>query len=148
MNKTMEGGCQCGRIRYKATLHNSDAYLCHCRMCQRASGNVAIAFKNIPMADVEWTTSVPDYYQSSPIARRGFCSACGTMLSFDFADGGNIDLTIGSFDDPSAFEPKHHFGAEGIHAAWLDTSNLPRYRSDEYEPLVKRWMDKVGKLPE
>jgi len=148
MNKTMEGGCQCGRVRYKAMLRNKDAYLCHCRMCQRASGNIAIAFKNIPKADVEWTTRAPDYYESSPIAQRGFCSACGTMLSFDFPDGDNIDLTVGSFDDPSVFEPKHHFGAESIHKAWLDTSNLPRHRSDEYEPLVKRWMDKVGKLPE
>lgn len=146
--ETKTGGCQCGRIRYEATVENHDAYLCHCRMCQRATGGVVIAFKNIAKADVEWTTRQPDYYQSSPIARRGFCSACGTPLTFEFPDGDNMDLTVGSFDDPGGFAPKHHFGAESLHEAWLDTSALPRYRSDEYEPLVKRWMDTVGKLPD
>src|SRR3546814_20090680 len=58
-----------------------------------------------------------------------------------------MDLTIGSFDDPSRFAPKHHFGAESVHEAWLDTRDLPRYRTDEHKPLVDRWMKTVGKLP-
>ena len=32
----MSGGCACGRIRFTATIENDDAYLCHCRMCQKA----------------------------------------------------------------------------------------------------------------
>ena len=105
-------------------------------------------FKNVAKADVEWTPREPDYYASSPIARRGFCKACGTPLSFDYPDNDRMDLTIGSFDDPSVFEPKRHFGAESLHERWFDTSDLPRDRADAYEPLVKRWKEKVGKLPE
>lgn len=39
--ETMTGGCQCGRIRYRVRVADPDAYLCHCRMCQRATGGVS-----------------------------------------------------------------------------------------------------------
>ena len=38
------GGCQCGRVRYRARIAGDAAYLCHCRMCQRATGGFAATF--------------------------------------------------------------------------------------------------------
>jgi hypothetical protein len=147
MTEEMTGGCQCGRVRYRVQVHNDEAYACHCRMCQRATGGVYIAFKNVKKADVAWERE-PDHYASSPIAQRGFCSECGTPLTFAFPDSENIDLTVGSFDEPGRFRPKHHFGAESIHEAWIDTSTLPRYRCDEYQALNDRWIKAVGKIPD
>jgi hypothetical protein len=138
MTKAMTGGCQCGRVRYTAKVENNDAYLCHCRMCQRATGGVSIAFKGFKAADVVWEHQ-PDWYQSSPIARRPFCAQCGTPLGFQYLDSDKLDLTVGSFDDPSSFAPIAHFGAESIHEAWIDTSALRRDRADEYASLVERW---------
>lgn len=143
----MTGGCACGRVRYTARVDTDDAYLCHCRMCQRATGGVSIAFKNMKKADVAWEPE-PDWYVSSPIARRPYCRECGTSLGFEFPDSENMDLTIGSFDDPSRFRPKHHFGAESMHRAWIATEGLPEYRTDEYKPLRERWIKAVGKVPE
>jgi hypothetical protein len=138
MTQTLTGGCQCGRIRYRATLENDDAYLCHCRMCQRATGGFAAAFVQLPTAAVLWGHE-PDWYTSSPIARRSFCGACGTPLGFAFNDSETMDLTLGSFDDPSGFRPIAHAGAESLHEAWLDTSALPRQRSDETDSVARRW---------
>ena len=143
----LTGGCQCGRVRYAARIDSDDAYLCHCEMCRRATGGVSIAFRNLKKADVAWTTQPPDYYASSPIARRGFCSACGTPLTFDFPDSENMDLTIGSFDDPSRFVPRHNFSIETILPQWQDSTNLPGFRLDEHPATVDRWMKAVGKLP-
>jgi len=145
--ETVTGGCACGRVRYRVRIDNDEAYLCHCRMCQRATGSVSIAFKNVKKADVTWQ-SEPDWWQSSPIARRPYCRECGTSLGFAFPDSEFMDLTIGSFDDPSRFRPKHHFGAESMHRAWIDTQGLPEYRTDEYKPLVDRWIAATGKMPE
>ena len=147
MAEEMTGGCQCGRVRYVARVADDEAYLCHCRMCQRATGGVSIAFKNLKKADVRWERA-PDRYASSPIAVRGFCSACGTPLSFEFPDSANMDLTVGSFDAPHRFRPVHHFGVESMHEQWLDTTGLTRYRTDDNPQLVKRWMDSVGKRPD
>ena len=78
-------------------------------------------------------------HASSPFGLRGFCPACGTPLTFRYVDSRNIDLTLGSFDDPYRFTPTSHFGAESWHEAWLDTRGLPATRSDQYAPLIERW---------
>lgn len=146
MGDEMAGGCACGEVRYSVRIEDDDAYLCHCRMCQKATGGVSIAFKNVKKAAVSWERG-PDWYESSPIARRPFCRECGTPLGFAFPDSENIDLTIGSFDDPSRFRPTHHFGAESMHRAWLDTTGLPEKRTDEYQPLVDKWVKATGSFP-
>jgi len=147
MAEEMTGGCMCGRIRYSVRVEDDKAYLCHCRMCQRATGNISASMKNVKKAEVRWERE-PDHYASSPIARRGFCSVCGTSLTFEFPDSENMDLIVGSFDDPSRFKPVHHFGVESMHRAWLNTDGLPEYKTSDYQPLVDRWMEAVGKLPD
>ncbi len=141
------GGCQCGRIRFQATVDPDAAYLCHCRMCQRATGGVAAAFVHLAKTDCRWECE-PDWYESSPIARRPHCANCGTPLGFAFKEGENMDLTVGSFDEPYDFTPNAHFGAEAIHEAWLDTSGLPRQKTSDYAPLVERWIAATGKVPD
>jgi hypothetical protein len=138
MAETMSGGCACGKVRYTVEVEGDDAYLCHCRMCQRATGSVSIAFKQVVKADLAWEGE-PDWYASSPIAARPYCSGCGTSLGFAYPDSAKIDLTVASFDDPSRFRPTHHFGAESMHRAWLDTSGLPEMRTEEYEPIMAKW---------
>ena len=137
--QTMDGGCQCGRVRFTAQVEPLEAYLCHCNMCKKATGGISIAFINPRRDQVVWH-SEPDWYRSSPIARRPFCSHCGTPLGFDFVDGGtNIDLTVGSFDDPTPFRPRHHYAVESLVDGWSDTRHLPAMRSDENASVVDRW---------
>jgi hypothetical protein len=147
MSEQVTGGCACGRIRYTVGIDNDEAYLCHCRMCQRATGGVSIAFKNVKKADLRWEQE-PDWYQSSPIAARPYCRECGTPLGFAYPDSANIDLTIGSFDEPARYWPKHHFGVESMHRAWINTEGLPEYRVADYQVTVDRWVKAVGKVPD
>jgi hypothetical protein len=140
MRESMSGGCQCGRIRYTVEIDDFEAYPCHCRMCQRATGGVSIAFKNVEKAKLSWSQE-PEYYASSPIARRSFCRECGTPLGFEYTDHVKCDLTVGSFDDPSRFVPVAHFGVESLNEAWIDTSALRRDRADEYDKLIARWQE-------
>ena len=148
MSEQLTGGCQCGRVRYRVTIHNDEAYLCHCRMCQRATGGVSAAFKGVKQSEVEWLGPRPDEYASSPIARRGFCSSCGTPLTFRYPDSEDMDLTVGSFDTPARFHPTRHFGIESRHDAWLDTRALPGVRMEQNPATVERWMKAVGKMPD
>ena len=147
MIETMTGGCQCGRIRYTVEAEDLDAYLCHCRMCQRATGGVAAALKQVKRAAVTWARE-PDLYRSSPIAQRGFCAVCGTPLTYEGDGADGMDLTVGSFDDPGRLTPVEHSGVESLHEAWLDTSALPRERTAENPRIVQKWMDACGKFPD
>ena len=145
--REMTGGCQCGRVRYAAQVADDEAYLCHCRMCQRATGGVSIAFKNLARTDVTWQHE-PDWYASSQVAKRPFCRECGTPLGFAFDTSDRIDLTVGSFDDPSGFVPTANFGIESKHAAWEDTSHLPGHKVVETESVIKRWAEAGLEVPE
>lgn len=142
----VEGGCQCGAVRYAVRIENDDAYLCHCRMCQRAVGHVSAALKQVDVADVTWLTRAPDRYRSSPFARRGFCAACGTSLTYEGDGEAAMDLTVGSFDAPERFRPVGHHGAESRHEAWLDTSRLPARRTDENDSITAKWKN-LGREP-
>jgi hypothetical protein len=116
-------------------------------MCRKATGGEAGAFKSVRAADVQWQGE-PDWYESSPIARRPFCSRCGTPIGFVYKEASkHMDLTVGSFDDPSALKPTSHYGGENIHNLWLDTSRLPVKQTDSNQPLVDRWIAATGKFP-
>jgi hypothetical protein len=117
-------------------------------MCQRAVGHVNAAFLNVPKATVRWVAAEPDYYASSKFARRGFCRECGTPLTFDYPDSDNMDLTVGSLDDPNVLGFKHHFGVESRVEAFRHVEGFPEYRTDAYQPLVDRWKAHYGKLPD
>jgi hypothetical protein len=145
--REMTGGCQCGRVRYTAQVADEEAYLCHCRMCQRATGGVSIAFKNLSKAEVRWE-SEPAWYASSPVAKRPFCRECGTPLGFAFNESERMDLTVGSFDDPSPFVPTSNFGIESKHSAWEDTSHLPGTRVTEHPAAIQRWRAAGLEVPE
>jgi hypothetical protein len=119
---TMTGGCACGRVRYSARIENDDAYLCHCRMCQRATGSVSIAFKNLKQADVTWE-SQPDWFDSSPIAVRPYCRECGTSFGFQFKEGPNMDLTV-ALRRPLAIQADQPFRRRK-HARGLDRHVRP-----------------------
>jgi hypothetical protein len=102
----------------------------------------------VKQGNVRWETE-PDWYDSSPIAERPYCRECGCSLGFRFKEGSDsMDLTVASFDDPSAFVPKHHFGAESMHRAWLNTEGLPEIRTDQHQKLVDKWTEATGSLPE
>ena len=147
MGGAMSGGCQCRRVRYTAQVADDEAYLCHCRLCQRATGGVSIAFKNLARAEVAWDRE-PEWYATTPVARRPFCRECGTPLGFAFDASDRMDLTVGSFDDPSAFYPTENFGAESRHAAGADTSHLPSRRSAETASVIRRGQDAGLEVPE
>lgn len=139
----VSGGCACGAVRYRARIV-PEGYWCHCRMCQRAVGNVAAAFVNALKSDVEWTAGGPVQWASSAIAQRGHCGTCGTPLSFDYPDSARIDLAVGSLDAPAQVALTSHFGVESKVPGWLHNDALPTLRSDDHPPLRARWAGARG----
>jgi len=141
---TLKGGCQCGRHRYAARLDKPEGYFCHCRMCQKAFGNVFAAFINVKVADVRWETGEPEWYASSRIARRGFCATCGTPLAFQYVGSGHMDLSVGSLDEPGSVTPTEHTGVEGRIAGWFEPAGLPESRIDDNAAIRERWQEAYG----
>ena len=141
---TIEGGCLCGTVRYRARPTHRDGYYCHCRMCQLAVGNTRAAFINLRKDEVEWTHGAPTWFASSSFARRGFCGRCGTPLSFEYLDSENMDLSVGSLDDPAAFKPTSHSAIESRIAVWHVEDGLPGERLDTNVRMTARWKAAYG----
>lgn len=109
----VSGGCQCGAVRYRVSGDLLHPHLCHCRMCQKASGNFFMPLVGARTTEFEWTRGEPSWFQSSGPVRRGFCSNCGTPLAFDTVGDDHISLTHGSLDDVSVVVPVEQSGVEG-----------------------------------
>ncbi len=104
------GGCQCGAVRFRVEGALGDASVCHCRMCQKASGNFYLPLVSVRNARLTWTRGEPKRFQSSNHVRRGFCDSCGTPLTFEAPDG--VALAIAAFDDPAGIAPAIQWGIE------------------------------------
>ena len=104
------GGCQCGAVRFRVEGALDKPSVCHCRMCQKASGNFYLPLATVPEGGLTWTRGEPKRYRSSNHVLRGFCGDCGTPLTYEAPDG--VALTIAAFDDPTGIAPVIQWGVE------------------------------------
>lgn len=123
-----EGGCLCGAVRYRAQGQPLGVEYCHCSMCRRASGAPVVVWAAFPSVAVTFTRGEPARYGSSERGRRGFCSHCGSTLTFQWSDRvEEIDLSVGTLDDPGRLAPRWHiYTADRV--PWLHIADdLPRH---------------------
>ena len=107
------GGCQCGAVRYAFYAPLENSHVCHCRMCQRATGGIFSALAGGQPENFTWTRGTPTFYASSNLAERGFCERCGTPLSFKYEYAtARMYVTIGSLDHPEHAGIVKQFGIE------------------------------------
>lgn len=117
------GGCQCGAVRYALYVTPENSHVCHCRMCQRATGNVFAALAGAPKDQIAWTKGAPTFFESSNLATRGFCRDCGTPLSFSYNQPkARFYVTIGSMDDPEQASIVSQCGIES-RISWVKFCN-------------------------
>ena len=119
----LTGGCQCGKVRYALYVEPIRSSICHCRMCQKAFGSFFAPLCVVKLADFAWTRGAPGVFMSSPLVERGFCRDCGTPLSFRYLDGDEMDVSIGSLDEPARARPAEQSGTES-RLAWFSELHL------------------------
>lgn len=126
------GGCQCGRTRYTAQGVPRDACFCHCSSCRRASGALLVAWGTFAFDGFRVLPGgAYALHRSSPPVERGFCSACGTPLTYRHLERATeIDVTLASLDEPGRFEPECHI--------WVE-DRVPWLRIADGRPQYPRW---------
>ncbi len=136
------GGCQCGRVRYEMDVLER-SHVCHCRMCQKATGGLFAALVGAPKDQFRWTAAEPEAFWSSNIAKRAFCAACGTPLGFtyDLPDARQY-VTIGSLDHPEDAPIEHQFGLESKLPFVEFCESVPGERTGD-TPAVSEFLAKM-----
>lgn len=128
MNKPVDGGCLCGRIRYRIQAEPAFSATCQCRSCRKACAAAIVPWIHLDSADFSYTDGTPLEYQSSSLVTRTFCGHCGTPLTYRKESYGRmLDVTTCSLDDPDAFPPAAHLWASHkLH--WIELGDgLPRF---------------------
>lgn len=123
------GRCLCGQIRYETYAEAEFVCICHCESCRRATGSVMVAWATFRESMVRIIRGTLERRESSPGVTRGHCAACGTHISYQHVGRpGAMDITLATFEDPSAFTPTAHIWmADKL--PWVHVSDgLPQYR--------------------
>lgn len=118
------GGCQCGAVRFRVTGRPERVSLCHCRMCQKATGAPFQVVAIVDNADLVWTRGDLARFQSSTVASRGFCRKRGTPMTYEWGGQGTA-IAIGTFDDPRHFSIDSELSRETRLACVSQLANLP-----------------------
>lgn len=80
----VEGGCQCGAVRYRLEAPPLGVYACHCKDCQRFSGTTHTLSMVVRVEDAALTrgtlTGFDKAADSGRTVRMLGCAACGTKI--------------------------------------------------------------------
>ena len=105
------GGCACGAVRYECSAAPLKMINCHCRDCQIASGSAysptLVMARSVTTITKGRTASFEKVADSGQVARREFCSACGTPLfASSSANPDRVGIRAASLDNPHWFRPE------------------------------------------
>src|SRR4051794_19139690 len=81
-------------------------------MCQKAGGGPFAVICPVMKTALHITRGELSHFMSSDIGRRGFCRNCGTPMTFDYPDEGDIGVLVGTLDQPSEVPPIVQYGNE------------------------------------
>jgi hypothetical protein len=85
----------------------------------------------IATVDFSLTRGSIVYFKSSDEGERGFCQACGTLLTYKYEILPRVTMSIGSFDRHSELRPEFQFATESREPWFANLSILPSAASGE-----------------
>ena len=114
MTHALEGGCLCGKVRFRTNQAPLRTLVCHSTFCQRMTGSSyyaeslfqkdAVVFNDGQMSCY---AHISDGSQKKVFVH--FCTQCGTTVSLTFERWPDMRaVSRGCFDDPNAVEVTSH----------------------------------------
>ncbi len=130
------GGCLCGEVRFEVRGPLRDVVNCHCSMCQRLHGNFGPHTKARKVNITVTKDNGLKWYKTSSIARRGFCSECGSSLFWEPFELDATGIIAGSLDGPTELKTVGHIFV-GEKSDFYDiTDARPQYQASSHGELV------------
>src|ERR1700756_3941785 len=132
----LEGGCNCGYVRYRMTSGPIFVNGCHCRLCQRTSGSAfainamieADRVELIGAGEPEMVQATSDLPAGQPSAR---CPKCGISLwGHHHLFGEAIRFVyVGTLDQSETLAPDAHFFTRSKHPWIVLPDGVPTYET-------------------
>jgi hypothetical protein len=130
----LQGGCECGRIRYRLNSAPRTVHACHCRQCQRLSGSAFSINAEVKVDQIEVIGEAePELLlvasEATQKGRMWWCVRCATKLWADHYLGAEDTryLRVGTLDTGEALPPRAHFFTRSKHPWIILPPDLPAY---------------------
>ncbi|MFZ6743969.1 GFA family protein [Undibacterium sp. JH2W] len=114
----LEGGCDCGHLRYRLLSEPLIVHCCHCRWCQRESG-AAFALNAVIEADrLQNVGAEPEMVDTPSASGKGQlfarCPTCRVAIWSNYAGAGPLlrFVRVGTLDRPDHLPPDIHIYTE------------------------------------
>ncbi len=110
----LEGGCDCGQVRYRMASRPLIVHCCHCRWCQRESGSAFALNALIESERLTHLASEPQLTDTPSSSGRGQqiarCPRCRVALWSHYAGAGPFVrfVRVGTLDLPDHLPPDIH----------------------------------------
>ena len=154
---TLEGGCTCGKVRFRLLSKPMYTHCCHCTWCQRESGSAFAVNALIEADQVQVLQGETEIINIPTNSGKGQdvvrCSHCKIALWSNYCGMGNAInfVRVGTLETPDGCPPDIHiFTSTKQH--WVQFSdNIPvveeYYQRSKYwsEESVTRFKTAIGK---
>jgi hypothetical protein len=110
----LEGGCDCGQVRFRLTSAPMVVHCCHCRWCQRETG---ASFALNAMFETDRVVSLgiaPEIVDTPSASGKGQkiarCPSCHVAVWSHYAGAGPVVsfVRVGTLDNPDLLPPDAH----------------------------------------
>jgi hypothetical protein len=148
----VEGGCQCGAIRFRLKSPPRAVYACHCKDCQRFSGTTHSLSAVVLAGDLELTqgafTAFDKPADSGRTVRMLGCAQCGTKVwNEPLASPEFLILKPGTLDDMDWLHPIGNIWTDSA-ARWVpinpDEPNFPGQPPNR-QPLIDAYQAEIAR---
>ena len=140
----IEGGCQCGAVRYELSSRPLTLYCCHCTECQQQSASAFGMSLRVNNSDISFTGQTDCYVRDKGKPTEVqclFCPECGTRLAHRRNErAASASIKFSSLDDRTKFQPIGHIWTTSKQD-WviLDETHLiyDKQPDDQYAALIE-----------
>lgn len=133
--KSLEGGCQCGAVRYRTSGQPVRVIACHCTTCKLRTGSpygVGLYFNDTDVEFISGTMRTFEFYSdgSGRWLRNEFCDQCSTTVSWTLElRPGLRAIAGGTYDNPDWYEIQAHI--------WTQSARHDMRFPDQVEVFAK-----------
>lgn len=141
---SLDGRCDCGRVRYRLASGPLFVHACHCRWCQRESGS-AFALNAMIEADrVHSLGEAPEVIDTPSASGQGQkiarCAHCKVAVWSHYAGAGPVlsFVRVGTLQEPDQMPPDIHI---------FTSTRQPWLKLDDRVPVVEEYYDRSQMWP-
>ena len=148
MKLPLQGGCQCGAIRFEVSENPLTLYACHCTSCQQQTSSAFGLSMLVPRDGFTYLQGevavfeIPTTGKSKKLGH--FCGDCGTRIAHDTAGRPALSLKAGTLDERAKLEPVGHIWVKSAQGWMIFDRDALIYEAapdDGYFALMQRYAD-------